>query len=92
MHKEKLKALETELQPEVLEVLKEKVFHTHTIDDASVDLDKLFFSYVCDENVDDAYDRQSAAVTYMLLKKLLTCLSKKQDPDRVNQFEVSLIL
>lgn len=91
MRKEKLNTVQMEIQPEVLDALKEKVFHTHSIQETDIDLDKLFFNYICDDNVSDSFDRQSATVSYMLLKKLLTCLLKNQDPDKVTKFKTSLI-
>lgn len=57
---------ETNLKQEL-----KKVFEVHTIVDVKNDLEKMFLSFICSDDAEDSSDRQSATLTFQLLKKVL---------------------
>lgn len=55
----------------VLTGLKKIFFNIHSVSETQLGLEKMFLSYMCSDEAEDSTDRQSATVTYQLLKKLL---------------------
>jgi len=86
------KSTNTALHPSVLELMDEKIFEHHSVRDCMDDLEKMYFNYVCDENIENAYDRQTATVSFKVIHKALTCISLHKDPDDVVYCEIRLDL
>lgn len=75
--------------PAVLSALEKKVFSTHTVADTSKDLDKLYTEFMCSDNAESTHERQSATVSYQLIKKVLTAMANHQDPDDIFELKIT---
>jgi hypothetical protein len=85
---ELLLQLRNELNSILLQLFEEKLFSEHSVPDVMDDLQKMFFAYICDENT-NAFDRQTATVSFKLLSKTLTAINQHKDPDDINFIRIN---
>ncbi len=64
-----------------LALLESKIFNYHTIQDTMDDNHKMYTQFMCSEAADDAWQRQTATVSYQNTMKLLGCIKMRIDPD-----------
>ncbi len=64
-----------------LALLESKIFNSHTIQDTMDDNHKMYTQFMCSEAADDAWQRQTATISYQSTMKLLGCIKMKVDPE-----------
>lgn len=78
------------VHPAQLQALEKKIFITQTAADTGKDIDKMFFEFMCSENAEGTRERQSAVMSYNLVKRLLTAVQRHQDPDDIYSLEITV--
>jgi len=65
-----------------LALLESKIFNYHTIQDTMDDNHKMYTQFMCSEAADDAWQRQTATISFQNTMKLLGCIKSRIDPER----------
>ena len=73
-----------------LALLESKIFNYHTIQDTMDDNHKMYTQFMCSEAADDAWQRQTATISYQNTMKLLGCIKMRVDPDGAFLLEITV--
>lgn len=76
-----LKENNNEVNAKELALLESKIFNYHTIQETMDDNRKMYTQFMCSEAADDAWQRQTATISYQHTMKLLGCIKMKVDPE-----------
>lgn len=54
------------------------LFFAHSVSSTKKDLKKMFFNFMCSDAAESSIERQSAAESYLILKKILSSIENKK--------------
>ncbi|MES2813217.1 MAG: hypothetical protein V4670_12155 [Bacteroidota bacterium] len=64
------------------------MFAIQSIDDVMYDLQKMYFTYICHNDI-EAIERQTATDSFKILAKTLTSIKNKTRPNNVTSFKMN---
>ena len=73
-----------------MELLDEKIFNNHSLQDCIDDFNKMYFRTICDENVESSFERSSFTQTFLSINHCLASIAERKDPNTVFTIKINL--
>lgn len=80
----------TEIHSSVMELLDEKIFNNHSLQDCIDDFNKMYFRTICDENVESSFERSCFTQTFLTVNHLFGSIAERKDPNDVFNIKINL--